>query len=404
MSAAGRVVIVGGGIAGWTVATSLRSQGHDGEIVVVEREAACYDRPPLSKTVLAEAAALADIAFADASTIAAQHLDVRCGRTAVALDAGTRSITLDDGTRLAADAIVLATGAAAAPPSFPGGDLPGVLTLRTYADAARLRALRGARVAVVGAGLIGAEAAAALCTGGSTVTLVDPNRTPGERAFGPTMAAHLHELHRAAGVDLRVGTVERVTAGDGLRVQLADGARIEVDGVLVGTGIRIDTSLAGAAGIEVDGGIVVDEAGRTSAPGVYAAGDATRRRRPSGLAPVRGHWEAAQLDGHDVAAAILGVEVSPRGTDWFWSDRYGHHLEVVGDLGGAGREVVRPGPHPTVFRVSDGMLRGAASVDDPMAVRAARRLIDRGVPVDPERLADPDVPLRSLLQGVLSPS
>lgn len=407
MTGVGRIVIVGGGIAGWTVATSLRAGAYDGEIVVIDREPVCYDRPPLSKTVLVDDAPLAALAFADPATAASQRIDVRCGRTATALDAATRTITLDDGTRVAGDAVVLATGAAARRPDFPGADLPGVVTLRTYADAVRVRALLGRRVAVVGAGLIGAEAAAALREAGSEVVLIDPNAVPGTRVFGPTLAAHLHAMHAAHGVDVRTGTVARVAQrADGLRLDLAAGESLDVDGVLVGTGITIDTSLASAAGIETAGGILVDDEGRTTVAGVFAVGDATRRRLSTGLAHPCGHWEAAELDGRAVAAAILGAAPAPRGADWFWSDRYGHHVEVVGDIASAtGQEVVRPGQHPTVFRVDGGMLRGAGSVDDPMAVRAARRLIDRAVPVDPDRLADPDVPLRSLLpKPALSPS
>ncbi len=398
MNAPRRVVIVGGGIAGWTVASTLREGGYDGEVVVVEREAACYDRPPLSKTTLVDGAPLAALAFCDADALAQLALDVRAGRTAVRVDAAARTVTLDDGTILAGEAIVLATGASARPPAFPGGDLPGVMTLRTYADAQALHALIGRRIAVVGAGLIGAEAAAALRLAGSEVVLIDPSEVPGTHVFGATLAAHLHAMHAAAGVDARVDTVAGVTLGAaGLRVALTGGDTVEVDGVLVGTGVAMDVALAQEAGLEVDDGIIVDEAGRTSAPGMYAAGDITRRRTAAGLGACRGHWDAARLDGRDVAAAILAGEAEARGADWFWSDRYGHHVEVVGSLTGAGREVVRPGAHPTVFVLDGDRLVGAASVDDPLAVRAARRMIDRSVGVSADQLADPAVPLRSLV-------
>lgn len=398
MTGTGRVVIVGGGIAGWTTASSLRDGGYDGEIVIIERESTCYDRPPLSKTVLADRAALDSLEFADAATLAEKRIDVRAGRVATVVDAGSRSVTLDDGTRLDADAIVLATGAAARPASFPGADLPGVTTLRTYSDVAALEQLIGKTVAVVGGGLIGAEAAAALRLLGSDVTLIDPNEVPGVRAFGSVMAQHLHGMHAEHGVQTRVGSVAPVTATGGrLRVELTQGDPLEVDGVLVGTGVVIETSLAEQAGLEIDGGVVVDEAGRTSAEGIYAAGDATRHRTTSGLAAPCGHWDAARLDGVAVASAILGSSSEPRGADWFWSDRYGHHVEVVGDMTSGDQEVVREGEHPTVFRLQGDRMLAAASVDDPMAVRAARRLIDRAVPVDAEKLKDPGVQLRSLL-------
>jgi NADPH-dependent 2,4-dienoyl-CoA reductase/sulfur reductase-like enzyme len=393
-----RVLIVGGGIAGWTVATSLREGGYAGAITVIEREAACYDRPPLSKTALVDGASLEELAFADETTIAHLRIDVQAGRTATRLDADSVSIELDDGTTLAGEAVVLATGARARPPAFPGAALPGVSTLRTYADALTLKGLVGRRVAVVGGGLIGAEAAAALRQAGSEVVLIDHNEIPGTRIFGTTLAAHLHALHAAHGVETRADIVAAATARNGgVRLTLAGGESVDADGVLVGTGIVPSAGLAGAAGLEVDEGIVVDENGRTSAPGVFAVGDATRRRGADGLAPARGHWDAARLDGRAVAAAILDRAPEPRGADWFWSDRYGHHIEVIGELTGRGREIVRPGEHPTVFRVEGERVIGAASVDDPMAVRAARRLIDRSVSVDADRLVDPAVPLRSLL-------
>lgn len=270
--------------------------------------------------------------------------------------------------------------------------------MRTYADAVTLQSLVGRTVAVVGAGLIGAEAAAALRQAGSEVALIDPNEVPGIRAFGPTVAEHLHAMHAAFGVDTRADSIAAIDMADErLRVTLTRGATLEVDGVLAGTGVVIDTTLAETSGLEVDEGIVVDDAGRTSAPGVFAVGDATRRRLPGGLAAPRGHWDAARLDGQTVAAAILDRTPEPRGADWFWSDRYGHHIEVIGDMTGDGREVVRPGPHPAAFRVKDDRVLAAASIDDPMSVRAARRLIDRAVPVDVDQLADPGVPVRSLL-------
>ncbi|GAA3213313.1 NAD(P)/FAD-dependent oxidoreductase [Microbacterium terregens] len=393
-----RIVIVGGGIAGWTVASSLREGGYDGAITVIEREPACYDRPPLSKTALVDRSPLAALAFADDAKLVELRIDARVGRTVTRLDAANLSVLLDDGESLIGDAVVLATGALARVPSFPGAHLPGVSTLRTYADAATLQALIGRTVAVVGAGLIGAEAAAALRQAGSEVVLIDPNEVPGIRAFGPTMAEHLHGMHAAHGVDTRADSIAGVTtAGGRLRVALTRGGSIDVDGVLVGTGIVIDTALAEAAGLEVDEGIVVDDAGRTSAPRVFAVGDATRRRLPGDLAASRGHWEAARLDGRAVAAEILNSTPEPRGADWFWSDRYGSHIEVVGDMTGDGREVVRPGPHPTAFRIDGGLLVGACSVDDPMAVRAARRLIDRSVLLSADQLTDPNLPLRSLV-------
>ena len=409
MSAPASVAIVGGGIAGVTTARELRGGGFDGSITVVEAGPACYDRPPLSKAAFVDGASLDSLRFATAEEFAAQRIEVVTGNRAIGLAApGERDgrVTLDDGGTLEAAGIVLATGARARRPAFPGADLPAIGVLRDYADASRLRAAAhpGSTVLVVGAGFIGAELASGLLALGAGVVLADRNAVPGARVLGATLATQLHAMHAAHGVDVRIASVIGAEAADDrVLVRLDDGSTVTADAVVVGVGIEIDTSLAEAAGAEVDGGIVVDEAGRTSVPGIWAVGDATRRRLPGGdLAFGAGHWEAAVLDARGTASAILGGEPAARGASWFWSDRYGIHLEVVGRLVGDGEEVVRraePGRPAAVLRVADGRLVGAASIDDPNTVRAARRLIDQRVPVTTTALADPAVSLRDLLRA-----
>jgi len=404
VTAPASVVVVGGGIAGVTAARQLRAGGFAGTIRIVEAEPLCYDRPPLSKAAFVDGAGIESLAFATADEYAAAGIEVIAGVRAAGIRAG--AVALADGRVLEAEGIVLATGARARPPAFPGGDLPAVGVLRDYADAMRLRAAAspGATAVVVGAGLVGAELASGLTELGARVVLVDPDPVPGARAFGDALAGHLHAMHAAHGVDVRVGAVVRAEAeGDRVAVRLDDGASVSADAVVVATGIEVDTSLAESAGVEVDRGIVVDDAGRTSLPGVWAVGDATRRRRPDGvLAPPDGHWEAAELDGRAVAADILGAQPASRGAGWYWSDRYGVHVEVVGRLVGDGVEIVRragSGLPAAVLRLDEGMLVGAASIDDPNTVRAARRLIDRRVPVTAAELADPALSLRDLLRA-----
>ena len=186
---------------------------------------------------------------------------------------------------------------------------------------------------------------------------------------------------------------------------------VAADLVVAAVGIVPDTALAEAARLAVDGGILVDAAGRTSHPAVFAAGDAVRRRAQEGEASAAAvpahaarHWEPALHSGQDVAAAILGEDVPARGTPWFWSDRHGVHVEGVGSmLPVPGGRIVDRAVRGTVvagFALdADGRMTGAAAVDDPTAVKAARRIIDRGIVVDPARLADPDVPVRALLRG-----
>lgn len=400
---AGRVVIVGGGLAGYSAAEQLRTLGHEGSITLVDREPTTYDRPPLSKKLFDDDFAIEQLAYADAAKLAAKSIDVVFGRTVVALDPEATSVTLDDGRVLEADTVLLSTGGRARILPIPGIDLPGVQVLRTFADAVaiRERLREHTRAVVIGAGLIGAELASSLRHAGASVTLVDPATVPLVPAVGAHMAAHLHEMHAAHGIDVVVGITAGIEAeGDHLVVALDGGPRLAADVVVVGVGIVPNTDLAEAAGLDVDNGILVSADYRTSAPKVFAAGDVARTRADDGTLHRREeHWEAAQLSGQQVAHGILGLDLPARGAPWFWSDRHGVHLEATGRLSGPGEVVVREGAHPAVFLLEDGFLAGAAAVDDNHTVRAARRLIDQRIPVTATELADPSIALRSLLRA-----
>lgn len=400
---AGRVVVVGGGIAGVSAARSLRTLGHSGPVTIVDPEPCAYDRPPLSKKLFEPDFGLDSVTLADAASLDRLGVAARFGRRAVGIDAEAGVVLLDDAETLAADTILLATGGRARLPRIPGIESSAVHVLRTFADAQRLRdAVRAdSRVVVVGAGLIGAELASTLRGRGSAVTLVDPVETPLVPAVGEAMARALHAMHEPRGVAVVQGLVERVEGErDAAAVVLVDGRRIEGDVVVVGIGIEPRDELARAAGLEVGNGIAVDEEHRTSAANVFAAGDVALRVVDGGAARREEHWEAAQLSGEHAAHAMLGLPVPARGASWFWSDRHGVHLEAVGRMTGPGTEVLRASDgRLAVFLVDGGRLVGAAALDDPMTVRAARRLIDQGLAVAASDLADPAVALRSLLRA-----
>lgn len=401
---AGRIVIVGGGLAGYSAAEQLRSLGHGGTIAIVDREPTAYDRPPLSKDLFSEAFSLETLAFATAGKLAELRIDVHFGRSVVALDPVSLELTLDDGSVLSADTVLLAPGGLPRMLPIPGAELPGVQALRTFDDAASLRTKvsAGSRVVVIGAGLIGAELASALNAVGAAVTLVDPVEVPLLLAVGECMGRHLHAMHAESGIEAIGGITTSIEAtDDGLVVVLDDGTRRSADIAVVGVGIVPATALAEKAGLAVDNGIIVSSRHETSAPGVYAAGDAARFRNDDGtLARREEHWEAAQLSGQHAAYGMLGLEPPERGAAWFWSDRHGVHLEATGRLSGPGDVVVREGgAHPAVFLVEDGLLVGAAAIDDSTTVRAARRLIDRRVPVSREKLTDPSTSLRGLVRA-----
>ncbi|BDE60489.1 oxidoreductase [Prescottella equi] len=408
MSIPERIVVVGGGLAGVSAAGELRARGFEGEITLVDGGPTPYDRPPLSKAFMFGTADESDLALAKPDWYAVQRITLRTGSPVTALKPDEGVVELADGTRLDADVTILTTGAGARPLPVPGGDLPQVHLLRTIDDARALKArlVPGARLVVIGAGLIGAETASAALQLGAQVTLVDPIDPPIVPAVGPELARYLHDQHAEHGIAVHTAGVSEIRqTGDTVTVVLTTGEELPADAVLVGIGSIPSTELAEAAGLEVDGGVLVDEHFRTSHPAVFAAGDVARRRDSDGTLHRREeHWEAAQLNGRAVAARVLGQEPDPECAGWFWSDRHGIHVQGVGSMTAEGETVIRLHPDDAtrpqmVFRVRGNTLVGAAFIDGGPAVRAARIIIDRALPVDPAALADPSVNLRKLAKG-----
>ncbi|HXD28263.1 MAG TPA: FAD-dependent oxidoreductase [Arthrobacter sp.] len=396
------VLVVGGGLAGFSLARQLRALGHTGALRLVDPEGLPYDRPPLSKAYLLGQTDRTGILLADDQWCREHDVAITTG-TVAAIDPDAGEAHLVGGSVLQADVLVLATGGTARRLAIPGGDLDTVLELRTRADADRLRAsLRpGLRLAVIGAGLIGAEAASAARDLGADVVLIDPVDPPLVPAVGPDLARRLHDMHAERGLEAVTGIPTAITRdADGHTVTLEDGRILRADAVLVGVGITANTALAEAAGLETDGGIIVDDRQRTSHRRVYAVGDAARVRGTDGVLRRRAeHWESAMNSGHAAAAAIAGAEPPARGASWFWSDRHGVHVEGVGSMTEPGTTVIREadGAPAIAFRLdAAGYLVGCAAIDGGLAVRAARRIIDRRIRVDPAALADPTVNLKKL--------
>ncbi|GAB4098084.1 NAD(P)/FAD-dependent oxidoreductase [Sinomonas halotolerans] len=421
MTPPARIVVIGGGVAGFSAVRELRRRGFDGALTLLAPEGLPYDRPPLSKGYLAGTEDAASLLLAPEAWYAEQRVEVLAARAA-ALRPGEGAVELDGGRLLPADRVLLATGGVPRRLPVPGGE--AALVLRTREDADRLRRafVPGALIAVVGAGLIGAEVASAARAAGAEVTLIDPLDPPLAPAVGEALARRLHAVHAERGVRTVAGTPVAIEGGThpgapggaAHRVVLADGSSVPADAVVAGIGIAPDTALAEAAGIEADGGVLADASGATSLPAVFAAGDAVRPRAADGSPAARvEHWEAAVRSGEAAAAGMLGQEPtgaapgagSPAGpgAPWFWSDRHGSHVEAVGTLdpgrSPGARTVLREldGVPVAAFLVArDGHLLGAASVDAPLIVRAARRIIDRGIVPDLARLADPAVDPRRL--------
>lgn len=397
----GSVAVIGAGPAGFSAAAELRRRGFAGRIQLLDPAGAPYDRPPLSKGYLAGGSAAA-LALAEESWYDSNSVSVTAG-TAARIDPDSGTVLLDGGGEIQADVLLLATGGKARTLPFPGSGLLHTLRSRADADVLRCRLGGGRRLVIIGAGLIGAEVAATAAALGTAVVLIDPVPVPLVPAVGPELAGYLHSLHAPGGVEsLTALPVDVVADGGVLAVLLEDGTSVAADTVLAAVGMVPDTALAEAAGLAVEDGIVVEGNGRTSHPRVFAAGDAVRRRTNGVLERRSEHWDAAVRSGQAAAAGILGQEPAQDAVPWFWTDRYGVHAEAVGNMSAVGVTVERgkPGPDYVVFRIApDGTLAGAAGADAGNSLRAARRLIALGKPVDASALADPAVDLRRLLRS-----
>lgn len=341
------VVVVGGGLTGATVATTLREEGYDGPVTIVGAEPhAPYERPLLSKGYLL-GTQRRDEAFVHPPPWYPEHdVELRTGVAVTALDRAAGQVLLDDGTRLPYDHVVLATGARPRRLGVPGADLPGVRYLRRLEDADRLLAAFGERprVVVVGGGWIGLETAAAAREAGLEVTVLESGPVPLGRVLGPEMARVFADLHRAHGVDLRTGVsvaaIEADRHGRVGGVRLGDGSLVPAGLVVVGVGAEPEVALAEAAGLEVADGVVVDEHLRTADPRVLAAGDVARAWRPALGRHLRvEHWANAGRQGALAARTILGTGATDDRLPYFYTDQYDLGMEYVGyaETSGEGR-------------------------------------------------------------------
>jgi 3-phenylpropionate/trans-cinnamate dioxygenase ferredoxin reductase component len=402
-------VIVGAGLAGAKAAEALREGGYQGPVVLLAAEdQRPYERPPLSKEYL-QGAADRDTVFVHPADWYRDHdVDLRLGTSAAAIDRAAAEVILADGDRVPYDGLLLATGSSPRRLGVPGAELDGVHYLRTLGDSERLRDAigRAAHVAIVGAGWIGLEVAAAARIAGAEVTVLEAASAPLLVALGPEIAAVFADLHRERGVDLRLGVQVAEIAGKGgavAGVRLADGSVIEADTVVVGIGAAPNTGLAESAGLQVEDGVVVDEHLRTSDPRIHAAGDIANIPYPALGRRLRvEHWATALHSGPTAARAMLDPE-DPAGAwdrlPYFFTDQYdlgmeytGHaapttdavDLVVRGDL--ATREFV-------AFWLRQGQLVAGMNVNVWDVTDDIKRLIRSAAQIDARRLSDPDVPL-----------
>ena len=401
-----RIVVLGAGQAGASLAAKLRAEGHDGPLALVGEEPALpYQRPPLSKKYLLGEMPKARLQLRPESFWAERDVEMRTGVRAEAIDLEARTVTLAGGEALAWDGLALTLGAR--PRRLPeaiGGALPGVHHVRDLADVDGMAPAfePDARLLVVGGGYIGLEAAAVAAAKGLRVTLVEAApRILGRVACAET-ARWFADLHRRHGVDLREGAaLERLEAGtDGrlARAVLADGSTVEADLAVVGIGVVPNAEIAEAAGLACENGILVDETCTTSHPDVVAAGDCAAFPWRDGTLRLESVQNA--IDQAEAAAlTLLGRPVAYRPVPWFWSDQYDVKLQIAGLAKGWDRIVVRPGAREGT--VSHWYFRGPEliavdAMSDPRAYMTGKRWLEAGRSPDPDALADPQADLKAL--------
>ena len=408
-------IIVGGGLAGAIAAQTLREEGFDGRITLLGDEPhRPYERPPLSKDYL-QGEADRDSIFALPEPWYADHaVELRLGTAVTSLDPAARTVTTASGEQLRYDKLLLTTGSTPRRLSVAGADFNGVHCLRTVDDSERIKAgfAQAHRVAIIGAGWIGLETAAAARNAELDVTLLEHAELPLLRALGPEAAPVFADLHRDHGVDLRSQVaVAELTGRDGTvtAVLLSDGSQIDADMVLVGVGITPNTQLAAEAGLRVDNGILVDEHLRTSDVSVFAAGDVANAYNPRLDRHLRvEHWANARRQGATAGKAMLGQDAVDARPSYFFTDQYDLSMEYTGDISPSGYDQVifRRYPDPRqliVFWLSEQRVQAGMNINIWDVADDIERLVQSPYRANTDDLADPGIPLASLLQRPAGP-
>lgn len=407
MSTSSPHVIVGASLVGATAALTLRAEGATGPITLIGAELDLpYERPPLSKGLLRGESQPEDAYVVSEASYADHEIDLRLGTRVIAVDPTEQRVLVDDGSPIRYDNLLIATGSRPRTLKVPGHELGGVHYLRTLSD---MRALQEAladqesRVGVVGAGWIGSEVAASLRQMGHQVWLIDPADTP-LAILGAEVGAIYRDLHIDHGVELCLGDgVEAFVGHEGhvTSVRTTSGVEIEVDLVVVGVGAPPRVELARDAGIDVEGGIVVDELMRTSAPGIFAAGDVADAWHPLLGTRVRvEHWANAKNQATTAARNMLGADEPYDRLPYFFSDQYDLGMEYVGHAPEWDQVVIRgdlSAREFLAFWVKQGRVAAAMNANIWDVNATLQDLVAAQAPVDLDALSDIERPLDELV-------
>jgi 3-phenylpropionate/trans-cinnamate dioxygenase ferredoxin reductase component len=396
-------VIVGASLAGASAAAALRKEGFDGRIVLIGEESERpYERPELSKTYL-RGEAKKDLHVHASDYYAENDIELITGRRVDRVDPDGREVRSGD-QRIGFDRLLIATGATSRRLDLPGADLDGIETLRTMADADRIRdeANDAETIVVIGGGWIGSEVAASLRALGKDVTLLLPLENPLEHVLGSELGRMYRAAHEEHGVTVISGTT--ATGFDGREhvsgVRTHDGRTIPADLVVVGVGAEPRVELAREAGLAVDDGILVDERLETSVPGIFAAGDVANARHPHYRRRLRiEHWDNAKRQGRTAAANMLGQAKPYERIPYFYSDQYDIGMEYTGLARPHDQVVFRgdPGSRQFIaFWLRDGRVVAGMNVNVWDVAPAIERLVASRAEVDVRRLTDERRPLEEL--------
>jgi 3-phenylpropionate/trans-cinnamate dioxygenase ferredoxin reductase subunit len=405
----GRIVIVGAGHAGGTVAAQLRGSGWTGPILLVGDEPhAPYQRPPLSKAWLKGEAGADDLALRGDDFYVEHDIALRLGVRVAGIDPAAHQVLLEGGETLGYDRLILATGARPRPLPLSGATLDGVMTLRTTEDAERLKHALGPgkRLAVIGGGYIGLEVAASARALGSEVFVLERESRLLARVACPALSDFFLEFHRGHGVTFALGAQVSAIQGQNGKVSAVafhNGPAIPCDVVLVGVGALPNEELARCAGIDCADGILVDECARTSVADIWAVGDCTRRPLPiygENLVVRLESVPSALEQAKQAAADITGRPAPQPEVPWFWSDQYDLKLQIAGLPIDVDDTLIRGDPKRAQFAVfhldAQHRVQAVEAVNAPAEFMGGRQLIASRKPVALERLRDMSVPMKQV--------